>query len=156
MKYSLSVCRYENRPLGERSYFGELQNNDCVTFWKKVTKTGIIFLTELRGGDTMNKTRPYRVYFRVSKEELDWLNEQVKQSGDTRQNYLLNKVVTPNVNDSDTDVEAISEEKKVCPKCGAALVVKDGRRGKFIGCSRWPNCNYSRDWSDDDAKYFNF
>ena len=104
----------------------------------------------------MNKTRPYRVYFRVCKEELDWLNEQVKQSGDTRQNYLLNKVVTPNVNDSDTDVEAISEENKVCPKCGAALVVKDGRRGKFIGCSRWPNCNYSRDWSDDDAKYFNF
>jgi DNA topoisomerase-1 len=30
-----------------------------------------------------------------------------------------------------------------CPACGQPLVVKFGRRGKFIGCSSWPACRYS-------------
>jgi hypothetical protein len=32
-----------------------------------------------------------------------------------------------------------------CPSCGAALVVKDGRYGKFWGCGRFPDCKYTRD-----------
>ena len=32
---------------------------------------------------------------------------------------------------------------ELCPECGRPLVVKFGRRGKFIGCSGWPACRYS-------------
>jgi len=32
---------------------------------------------------------------------------------------------------------------ELCPQCGKPLVVKFGRRGKFIGCSGWPACRYS-------------
>ncbi len=32
---------------------------------------------------------------------------------------------------------------ELCPECGKPLVVKFGRRGKFIGCSGWPACRYS-------------
>ncbi|MBN1135458.1 MAG: type I DNA topoisomerase [Anaerolineae bacterium] len=32
---------------------------------------------------------------------------------------------------------------ELCPQCGSPLVVKFGRRGKFIGCSGWPACRYS-------------
>jgi len=28
----------------------------------------------------------------------------------------------------------------VCPKCGYAMVLRTGRRGKFYGCSRYPYC----------------
>jgi DNA topoisomerase-1 len=31
-----------------------------------------------------------------------------------------------------------------CPKCGSPLVTKYGRFGKFIGCSNFPECRYSR------------
>jgi DNA topoisomerase-1 len=31
-----------------------------------------------------------------------------------------------------------------CPKCGHPLVFKYGRFGKFIGCSNFPECRYSR------------
>jgi len=37
--------------------------------------------------------------------------------------------------------EPIGED---CPKCGAPLVTKYGRYGKFIGCSNFPECRYSR------------
>ncbi len=33
-------------------------------------------------------------------------------------------------------------EGRACPKCGSALVIKDGRYGKFIGCSAYPKCNH--------------
>lgn len=33
-------------------------------------------------------------------------------------------------------------EGRVCPKCAAALVVKTGRYGRFIGCSAYPACKH--------------
>jgi DNA topoisomerase-1 len=37
--------------------------------------------------------------------------------------------------------EPIGED---CPKCGNPLVTKYGRYGKFIGCSNFPACRYTR------------
>lgn len=37
----------------------------------------------------MNKTRPNRVFFRVTDEELKLLNQHVKESGMTRQDWIL-------------------------------------------------------------------
>jgi len=33
-------------------------------------------------------------------------------------------------------------EGKFCPKCESQLVIKQGRYGKFIGCSGYPNCKH--------------
>lgn len=41
----------------------------------------------------MNKTRPNRVYFRVTDIELELINDSVKASGMTRQDWLLSKVM---------------------------------------------------------------
>lgn len=41
------------------------------------------------GGDTMNKTRPNRVYCRVTDEELEEIKQCVETSGMTRQDWLL-------------------------------------------------------------------
>jgi len=32
---------------------------------------------------------------------------------------------------------------ELCPECGEPLVIRRGRRGKFIGCSGWPKCRYT-------------
>ena len=34
--------------------------------------------------------------------------------------------------------------KKKCPKCGAPLIIRLGRFGKFYGCSAWPKCKYTK------------
>ena len=31
-----------------------------------------------------------------------------------------------------------------CPLCGGELVIKEGRYGKFIACSNFPTCNYTK------------
>ncbi len=35
-----------------------------------------------------------------------------------------------------------------CPKCGSEMVLRTSRYGKFYGCSRYPSCKGTRDYSD--------
>ncbi len=39
------------------------------------------------------------------------------------------------------------EEK--CPKCGGGMAIRLGRRGRFIGCNDYPDCDYTRNVNDD-------
>ena len=35
-----------------------------------------------------------------------------------------------------------AEKSKVCPRCGHKLVLRNGKYGKFYGCSNYPKCKY--------------
>ncbi|MGH9197675.1 MAG: DNA topoisomerase, partial [Acidimicrobiia bacterium] len=43
-----------------------------------------------------------------------------------------------------------TEEK--CPECGNALVIKLGRRGKFLGCTNYPDCRYTSPLPGQEAQ----
>lgn len=34
------------------------------------------------------------------------------------------------------------ETGEACPKCGSPLIYKEGKNGKFVGCSNYPKCKY--------------
>ncbi len=36
-----------------------------------------------------------------------------------------------------------------CPKCGGGLAIRLGRRGRFIGCNDYPECDYTRNVNED-------
>ncbi|WP_255992150.1 type I DNA topoisomerase [Chitinolyticbacter albus] len=38
-----------------------------------------------------------------------------------------------------------------CPKCGNKLAIRLGKRGRFIGCTTYPECDYTRNLNDDAA-----
>ena len=70
----------------------------------------------------------------------DWLLQAIKtfiKGGDTSQK----EVVTPSVN--------AQPDTKLCPECGAAMQIKNGRRGKFWGCTNFPRCHHTEDWNGD-------
>ena len=54
-----------------------------------------------------------------------------------------------NVQRSDVTQEPIDEK---CPKCNAGLVIRLGRNGRFIGCTAYPSCDYTRDMGDRGEK----
>lgn len=35
-------------------------------------------------------------------------------------------------------------EQHICPKCGGRLIEKNGKYGKFLGCSGYPQCKYTQ------------
>jgi DNA topoisomerase-1 len=38
----------------------------------------------------------------------------------------------------------MEETRETCPDCGRLLIIRWGRNGKFIGCSGYPDCRYTR------------
>lgn len=51
-----------------------------------------------------------------------------------------------NVKRSDVTHEAMDEK---CPKCDSQLSIRLGRHGRFIGCTNYPECDYTRDLNGD-------
>lgn len=54
----------------------------------------------------------------------------------------------------DPEFEPFPDELGNCPKCGKALAVRNGKRGKFIGCTGYPSCKFTKDlyvdYDDDE------
>lgn len=50
-------------------------------------------------------------------------------------------------NVSRADVTEEKTEEK-CPECQSSLVIKLGKRGRFYGCTGYPDCSYTRDAGD--------
>ena len=44
-----------------------------------------------------------------------------------------------------------SPMEESCPKCGKQLFLQNSRRGLFVGCSGYPDCDYTRPWGDQPA-----
>ncbi|MFC1750465.1 type I DNA topoisomerase [Pseudomonadota bacterium] len=58
--------------------------------------------------------------------------------------------IEANVSRQDVTHEALDEK---CPKCGKQISIRLGRRGRFIGCDGFPECDYTRslDENADEA-----
>jgi len=39
---------------------------------------------------------------------------------------------------------SVPNNSMICPKCGGKLLERNGRYGKFIGCSNFPNCKFTK------------
>lgn len=57
--------------------------------------------------------------------------------------------VQENVKRSDVTHEKLDE---ACPKCSKPLSVRLGRRGRFIGCTTYPECDYTRSLAENEEE----
>jgi DNA topoisomerase-1 len=75
----------------------------------------------------------------VSRGEEDWvpLLEQFWRPFKDRIEHTQE-----NVKRSDVTQEALDE---TCPQCGAPLSIRLGKHGRFICCTKYPECDYTRD-----------
>ncbi len=55
--------------------------------------------------------------------------------------------INQTVKRSDVTQEKLDEN---CPKCSKPLSIRLGRRGRFIGCTGYPDCDYTRNLDGDD------
>ena len=61
---------------------------------------------------------------------------------------ITKQIITPSELDSLLTLSKIDESEPtnqlICPKCGKSLLEKNGRYGKFLGCSGFPKCDYTK------------
>lgn len=80
----------------------------------------------------------------ISRGEEDWIPllksfwKPFKHLVDDKEKSVQRKDVTQ---------EAMDES---CPKCGKPLSIRLGRRGRFIGCTAFPDCDYTRSLNEEE------
>lgn len=75
---------------------------------------------------------------KIADDGLDWK----KLVADFYDNFETKLQKAKKDNDNFKVVPKKTGEK--CPECGHDLVVKHGRNGKFVGCSNFPECTYTK------------
>lgn len=139
------------RPSTYASIISTLQNRGYATLTKKrfyPTDVGRIvnkFLT-----DHFNKYVDYEFTANlendldsIARGEKDWI--PLMHSFWTPFAQLITEKEA-SVQRKDVTQEAISEK---CPQCNQPLSIRLGRNGRFIGCTDYPNCSYTRNLNDD-------
>jgi len=47
-------------------------------------------------------------------------------------------------------LKKVEKTEKICPKCGAPMVIRIGKFGKFFACSRFPKCKYTESLKENN------
>lgn len=139
------------RPSTYASIISTLQNRDYVNLEKKrfyPTDVGRVvnkFLTEY-----FTKYVDYDFTAELE-NELDDVSRGEKQWVPLLKQFwqpftTLIKKIDDTVQRSDVTQEKIDEN---CPDCGKPLSIRLGRTGRFIGCTGFPDCGYTRSLTDD-------
>lgn len=97
----------------------------------------------------------------ISDGKLDWKKALKDFWGDFKQNVdtAMELKITDVINELDKGLENLlygegdAHDKRKCPKCSKGkLGLKLGRFGAFIGCSNYPECDYTRQILTNDNK----
>ncbi|NCB33626.1 MAG: type I DNA topoisomerase, partial [Erysipelotrichia bacterium] len=113
------------------------------------SKTKVFFPTE-QGTLTVDKLDEYFSSIINTRYTADMENELDKiADGNADEVKTLTefwKQFTPLLDEAYEKMEKIQPTKvgEQCPECGGDLVYRNGRFGKFISCSNFPKCRYTR------------
>lgn len=91
--------------------------------------------------------------------QLDYINDLIKSYNvkilEQDLNEIIIKLKLNNITDKNirkkhiqtikTNIkeEQTKEKNMICPKCGGTLIQRNGKYGKFVGCSNYPKCKYT-------------
>lgn len=100
------------------------------------------------------KTNQNVVYFSQLKKTIGKYTE--KRIPQNQLDILANYIASLNVDSHDNRKKHVAQihdtvsNKKVvaiqkCPRCGGTLKLRNGKNGKFFGCSNYPKCRFTRD-----------
>lgn len=130
------------RPSTYASTIAILQKRKYVT-----DKSGVLVTTDQgwKTAHVLDKHFQYIVNAEYTANMENKLDNIVE--GSESQNEILVNFYTSFMEElKAANVNIYSDEPKptgeLCPKCDHPLVVKDGKNGKFVGCSNYPACNY--------------
>ena len=139
------------RPSTYASIISTLQNREYVTLEKKrfyPTDVGRVVSRFLSNHFTKYVDYDFTARLEdeldsVSRGEKDWI-PLMKEFWQPFKDLVVDK--ESSVSRSEVTTEALDEE---CPKCGKTLNIRLGRRGRFVGCTGYPECDYTRNIDGD-------
>jgi DNA topoisomerase-1 len=142
------------RPSTYATIISTLQNRDYVTLETKrfyPTDVGRIVNKFLTDHFTQYVDYNFTAHLEddldaVSRGEKEWI-PLMKAFWEPFKALVKEKDAT--VQRKDVTQEALDEK---CPECNSPLSIRLGRNGRFIGCTHYPECSYTRNLNDDGTE----
>lgn len=103
------------------------------------------------------KVKAEKSFVGYDRDFIDYLRdftEQVLTESEVKD--ISEKIKKANISSAENNEQHIKEarDKKekfeekitygICPKCGGKLVERNGKYGKFMGCSNYPRCRFTK------------
>ena len=89
-------------------------------------------------------------YTAEMEKDLDAIADGEKESVKELRKFY-NKFV-PLLDQAYENMEKMAPQKtgEICPECGSELVYRNGKFGRFISCSNYPSCKYTKNEAEED------
>ncbi len=110
----------------------------------KVEKSDVVYWGQIVSTITKHSTDEV-----LSEDQMrvivDYLQENNIDSHDSRKEHVksIKQEKAGKQTDAANDQAAVQEG--ICPKCGGNLIERDGKYGKFYGCSNYPKCRFTKE-----------
>lgn len=87
------------------------------------------------------------------KDMLEFAEEILQYNREEHKDYIrkyevlmadMDKTVKDSASATENIPQAMNKKEETCPQCQGKLVVRNGKFGKFIGCSNYPKCRYTK------------
>ncbi len=91
----------------------------------------------------------------LMEDELDKIETDGKKFSEVMQDFYhpFHKALESTKTKKDDIKESLIEDAdETCPKCGKSLIIRWGRNGKFIGCSGYPDCRYTKPIEGEEVR----
>ncbi len=82
-------------------------------------------------------------YTALSAQDLEFVSNKIQEAMDTCSISLSQHV--DNIHNKRKCIE-----QGICPRCGGNLVERNGKYGKFYGCSNFPKCTFKMNVQDEE------
>ena len=97
--------------------------------------TPVIYTQQLLRTIKDNRRKPV-----LSIDQVDHFTERLNQV--IKQSRISNKAHNRQIK-TNIRQKKLLEKKLICPKCEVDLILREGKYGKFYGCSNYPRCRYT-------------
>lgn len=100
--------------------------NACIVYWKQIIR--VIYQFEER---------------RLTEDQVEEVVSTIKNVRLNNKEHSVRREHKKNAR------KARNSDRKrysagICPECGSRLVLREGKYGRFYGCSNYPKCTYTR------------
>jgi len=109
------------------------------------TDIGRVVVHFLKGNFTQLVDYQYTANVEDSLDEIAKGKEKYIPFLDSQYKPLMENIQKAEKNVKKEDVVVLGDSDEKCPVCGAKMVIKLGKYGKFLSCSRFPECKGMKD-----------
>ena len=116
------------------------------------TDIGRVVVHFLKGNFTQLVDYQYTANVEDSLDEIAKGKKKYIPFLDSQYKPLMENIQKAEKNVKKEDVVVLGNSDEKCPICGAKMIIKLGRYGKFLSCSRFPECKGMKDINGEDEE----